>query len=133
LVLQTPSTSPEPLAEGIPSIEFTPAKPVRIPAEPVRIPAKPEPEPEGPARLLAIGFRKRLEHILGEDEDESYWFTDRPRLPAPMSLGGLSSVPEQDGTEYDIEDTAENVLTMNGQTASKGLRPPEQERVRTTS
>lgn len=133
LVLQIPSTSLEPLAEGIPSIEFTPAKPVRIPAEPVRIPAKPEPEPEGPARLLAIDFRKRLEHILGEDEDESYWFTDRPRLPAPVSLGGLSSVPEQDGTEYDIEDTTENVLTMNGQTASKGLRPPKQEIVRTTS
>lgn len=123
-----PSTRPagphEPPISSIPSINITPA-------DPVRIPVQPEPEPEGPARLLATDFRKRLEHILGEDEDESYWFTDAPRPPAPASTDDSAYIPAQGGYEYHTEDTAGNMSRpmKNGQSAPEGLVVPEAERV----
>lgn len=123
-VLQIPSTSYEPPAAGIPSINVIPAEPV---AE-----SEPEPGPKGPARLLATGFRNRLEYILSSDEDESYWFTDQPRRPAPVSLGGLSSVPVQGGTDYDTEDMAEDMFTWRSPTDGQS-NPPKRKANEATS
>jgi serine/threonine protein kinase len=121
-----PAGPQEPQAEGTPSIDITLA-------EPVRVPVQPEPEPEGRARILATDFQEALDHILGEDEEDSYWFTDILRSPVPGSSDDSSYTPARNGSEYHTEDTAGNMPTTrpprDGSPAAGGLVVPKQERV----
>jgi hypothetical protein len=101
---------------NIPSINITPAESGRFPVEP-------KPEPPGPARLLAMDFKGRLEEIiLYENDDESYWFTDEPR-----------SIPPADPNSSHIHnsETSQSMWLSGpmsvGQAASESLMTPEEE------
>ncbi|KAF2011920.1 hypothetical protein BU24DRAFT_266342 [Aaosphaeria arxii CBS 175.79] len=94
--------------------------------EPERIPAPPEKEPEGPARCLATDFRTRLEHILGEDEDESYWHINQPQ-----PLSALASANQPVTSNFNIE-RGESFTTNSvnkSKSSSAGLTAPTVEKV----
>ncbi|EUC46749.1 hypothetical protein COCMIDRAFT_35616 [Bipolaris oryzae ATCC 44560] len=110
-------------APGLPSFSLTPAPAETVSAE---TPLQPEPEPAGESRFLADEFRKRLEHIDAEDEDETYWCVDGSLHSIPESLSASQLIASSYGTTDG--DLATYTATSNS--ASHGLSAPYQKRVK---
>ncbi|KAI4650401.1 hypothetical protein J4E93_002757 [Alternaria ventricosa] len=117
-------STPQP-AIDVPSFSFTPAEP-----EPDRFPIQPEPEARGPSRCLATEFRKRVETINEEDEDESYWYAhtlDAQKL-AGLSLSysypSASSSPSDYGPAngYQAQDVAVSMQNGNGRIETSTIK-----------
>jgi serine/threonine protein kinase len=81
----------------IPSFRITPADPV-----PIEPSSGLEPELRGHYRCLATDFRRRLEVINGEDEDETYWGITGSQRPMPGSTSmSFPDSPLDHGTVTD--------------------------------
>ncbi|CAO2649036.1 Nn.00g099850.m01.CDS01 [Neocucurbitaria sp. VM-36] len=109
---------------SIPSFSFTPAE-----VQPARIPVQPEPEPEGHARCLATDFRRQMEHIDAEDEDESYWYIDELQRPSPAVFSNLSHGPPPVQTEYYSGEIYQSRRTETNRSSVPGLVAPAPKRV----
>lgn len=116
--------SVEKLTSDIPSISLTPAESISV-----ETPLQPEPEPAGESRFLADEFRKRLEHIDAEDEDETYWCIDGSRHSIPESLSASYSTSQLIASSYGTTDGDLGTYTETLNSASHGLSAPYQKRV----
>ncbi|XP_014559825.1 hypothetical protein COCVIDRAFT_90891 [Bipolaris victoriae FI3] len=117
--------SVERLTSDIPSISLTPAESISV-----ETPLQPEPEPAGESRFLADEFRKRLEHIDAEDEDETYWCIDGSRHSIPESLSASYSTSQLIASSYCTTDEDLGTYTETLNSASHGLSAPYQKRVK---
>lgn len=78
-------------ASSGPAINIVPADDQPEP-EPTRIPVQRAPEPPGQVRGLSHEICQRLEIILGEDDNPSYWSSDEPTELSPAVIPTPGSI-----------------------------------------
>lgn len=128
------TSSDPPTKQIIPAINVIPAAPQDSSTLQERVPVQPEPEGKDTARrFLATELKQRLENIVySDDEGESYWFTDDPRLPAPGYADESTSVQQATESGYETEPTVQSPLspTLNKNSqAAGGLPVPKPKKV----
>lgn len=77
-----------------------------------------------PERALTKGFRDHMLLIAGEDEEESYWFTDVCRPSLYQGRRDSSYTAAQGNSQYQTEGTAENTHETTSMLTVQCLLPP---------